>query len=69
MQPLKRTHPELEIRNNLPLSIEYRVYNYKLSKDGTNVLKRGTTWTLFDVLTVLSAITYTWYKLQVSVLF
>ncbi|PVG03541.1 hypothetical protein CPB86DRAFT_748832 [Serendipita vermifera] len=66
MRPLKRTHPELEIRDNLPLSIEYRVYNYKLSKDGTNVSKRGTTWTLFDVLAILAAMTYTWYKFHSS---
>lgn len=53
MQPLLRTHPEFEIINQLPAFIEYRVYNYKLRKDGTNLLRFGYGYSYADVVAII----------------
>ncbi|CAG7848481.1 SubName: Full=Uncharacterized protein {ECO:0000313/EMBL:CCA66617.1} [Serendipita indica DSM 11827] len=49
MRPLSDAHPELEIIDNLPLFIEYRVYNCSLTKDGSNRLRRRYGVSLRDV--------------------
>lgn len=66
MQPLVRTHPELETISNLPFSIEYRVHNFKLAKDGTSNLRCGFGYFKRDIY-ILFIIGYTWFWLQVSI--
>jgi hypothetical protein len=56
-RPLPRTYPELEIRRNWPLYIEYRVNNWGLAKDGSGRVRRGFGWSFWDVI-VIAALVY-----------
>jgi hypothetical protein len=65
MKPLLRTHAELEIIDQLPLFIEYRIYNYKLSKKGTGKLVYGYGYSSWDVLSLIG-IYFLWNHSHVS---
>ena len=64
MRPLPDAHPELEVIDNLPLSIEYRVHNYSRAKKGSNRLHRRHGLSLRDVALFFASV-YAWRILQV----
>lgn len=68
MKPLPTTHPELEIHKNLPLSIEYRVRNRKLAKDGSGRVLLGYGYSTWDLVVAL-LIWIIWNRSQVGVFF
>jgi hypothetical protein len=68
MKPLLRTHPELEIIDQLPLFIEYRVYNFKLCKNGTGKRRYGYRYTYWDVVSLI-VIYFLWNRFHVSFYF
>ena len=68
MKPLLRTHPELEIIDQLPLFIEYRIYNYKLGKNGTDKRRYGYGYSYWDVVSLV-VIYFLWNRFHVSFYF
>ena len=56
-RPLPKMHPELEIRPNWPLYVEYRVNNWRLAKDGTGRVRRGFGWSFWDII-IAAALVY-----------
>jgi hypothetical protein len=67
MKPLPKTHPELEVLENHPISVEYRVYNYRLAKDGSNVIRRRNGYSVWDVF-LLAGVYSSWRYLGVLAL-
>ncbi|KAG8833640.1 hypothetical protein FRC18_003300 [Serendipita sp. 400] len=61
MRPLPDTHPELEIIDNLPIFVEYRVYNIKISEDGSQRRLYG--YSIKD-LVLLGIIWFIWKHYQ-----
>lgn len=64
MKPFPRTYPELEIIGNHPVSVEYRLYNYSLAKDGSNIIRRRNGYSMLD-LAQLAGVYASWYYLEV----
>jgi len=56
-RPLPGTYPELEIRPNWPIYVEYRVNNWKLARDGSGRVRRGFGWSFWDI-TVVAVLVY-----------
>ena len=65
MKPLPTTYPELEIIDQLPLFIEYRVYNYQLRKDGSGKLRHGYNYSYRDIVSFI-CIYFIWHMFDVS---
>jgi phosphatidylinositol glycan class H protein len=68
MRPLPKTYPELEVLENHPISVEYRVYNYRLAKDGSNVIRRRNGYSVWDII-LLAGVYSSWRHIGVLALF